>query len=211
LNDPEPLLALTGACIESGGVTTDPVTASGGERLVALVGYWSPLFRLLRAEASLTAGELRFAGIPYREALASGTLALASRDAPSSAWTTERYLTESARFSGLTRRAARERVAATSASFGVLAYAKRRLRDLPTAARRVLPLVRACLGHPRVVCAEAPLSDLDATDAVIVAAALERVVSDHAVVLSFPARPADGPSRVLLERADFAFELGRDP
>jgi ABC-type Na+ transport system ATPase subunit NatA len=100
-------------------------------------------------------------------------------------------------------------VSAASGSFGILAYAKRRLRDLPTAARRVVPLVRACLARPRVVCAEAPLSDLDAVDAVIVAAALERVASDHALVLSFPARPADGPARALLERADFVFELDR--
>ncbi len=209
MSDVPPLITLAGACIESGGVKTDPMTASGGKRLVALVGYFSPLFRLLRGEASLQSGDVRFAGVAAEEALGQGTLSLASRDAPSIPWTLERYLSESARFSGMNRRAASERVGALVTSYGLVAYAKRRLGDLPTAMRRVVPLVRACLDRPLVICAEAPLSDLDSTDALVVAAAIERLLGERALVLSFPAWPAGDPARALAERADFVVDLGQ--
>jgi ABC-type nitrate/sulfonate/bicarbonate transport system ATPase subunit len=209
LSDVPPLITLAGACIESGGVTTLPMTASGGKRLVALVGYFSPLFRLLRGEARLRSGAVRFAGISAPAALGQGTLSLASRDAPSAPWTVERYLTESARFSGLERRDASKRVTELVTSYGLVAYSKRRLLDLPTAIRRVIPLVRACLDRPLVICAEAPLSDLDSTDALVVAGTIERLLAERALVVSFPTWPPGDPARALAERADFVLDLGQ--
>jgi hypothetical protein len=211
LSDLPPLLTLAGACIESGGAKTDPLSASGGARLVALVGYFSPFFRLLRGEASLCAGDVRIAGLSLGEAFGAGALGLASRGIPSAAWTLERYLTESAQLSGLMPRAARARVSELSAAYGLLPYVRRRLRDVPTPFDRVVPLVRACLQRPRVVFAEAPLSDLDASAAMTVARALERVLAEQALVLSFPTLPPGGPALTLFERADFVVEVGRAP
>jgi ABC-type multidrug transport system ATPase subunit len=211
LSEPPPLLALAGACIESGGAKTDPLSASGGARLVALVGYFSPFFRLLRGEANLCAGNVRIAGLSLREAFGTGALGLASRGVPSAAWTLERYLTESAQLSGLTPGVARARVSELCTSYGLLPYAKRRLRELPTPLDRIVPLVRACLQRPRVVFAEAPLSDLDAAASVDVAGALERVLAERALVLSFPTMPLGGQALTLFERADFVVELGRAP
>lgn len=198
-----PLITLEEACIESGPSVGAPLSASGGTRLVALIGYFSPLFRLLRAEDRLRSGAVRFLGVPAGEALASGVLALASREAPGASWTLERYLLESARLTGLGRRQAKANVTAELMGFGLAGLGRQRLRDLPATTRRIASLARASLSRAQVLCAEAPLSDLDGPNAGAVLVALERVLSERALVISFPTPPTDGAAKALAERADF--------
>ena len=209
MSDERPLITLVEACIESGPSVTEPLTASGGTRLVALIGYFSPLFRLLRTEDRLRSGVVQFLGVPLLEALDSGLLALASREAPSASWTLERYLLEGARLAGLPRRAAKERASSELSGFGLIGQARRRLAELPPSARRVASLARASLTRARVVCSEAPLSELDPPGEAVVIAALERIATERALIVSFPATPTDGIAKSLVERADYRIEISR--
>ena len=198
-----PLLTLDQACIESGRSTAGPWSASGGQRLVAVVGYFSPFFRVLRGEARLVQGAVRLADQDATRALRAGQVALASQEAPSLPWTTERYLYESARLSLLVKRPAEARVRDVLASLGLTHARTTRLRDLSALERRLVSLGRAALGNPEVLCAEAPLSELDATSEARVTDVLERLATATRLVVSFPAAPLGGRARELFDRADF--------
>jgi len=207
LSDARPLLTLDQACIESGRSTTGPWNATGGERLVALVGYFSPLLRLLRGEARLARGAVRVAGDDATGVLRSGRVALASQEAPSVTWTAERYLEESARLSLLGRQPARARVQAVLASLDLAEVSKVRLRELGTRERRLVSLARAVLGNPDVICAEAPLAELDGASEARVADALERILAERRLIVSFPTAPLGGRAGELFERADLTITV----
>jgi predicted ABC-type transport system involved in lysophospholipase L1 biosynthesis ATPase subunit len=209
LNEAAPLFALERACIESGPFTTDPQSASGGQRLVALVGYFSPFFRLLRGDARLASGAVRLAGRPAREALFDGEVALASFETSPLAWTAQRYLEESARLALCDRRAASERVGVELERFGLGPIAKLRLCDVAASWRRRVSLARAAVTGAKAICAEAPLVDLDRAGENVVTQALASVGEERRLLLSFPARPAGGSAREFFERADFAVVVAR--
>jgi len=207
LSDSGPLVALERACFRIGDATTEPLTAAGGGRLVALIGYFSPFFSYLRAEATLASGSVSFAGLGANAAFAGGAVTVASRDTPLASWTTERYLTESARFLGKSRRQAERHASTTLTSFTLLAHARQKLRELPPAARRLVSLARAASTDARIVCAEAPFSDLEPGAEELVGAALERILAGRALVVSFPVVPAGGAALSLAERADFVVRV----
>lgn len=207
MSDGAPLFTLDGACIESGGVVTAALSGSGGDARVALLGPASPIFRYLRGEARLVSGSVRVAGRDAREALRSGRLAVASQELPASVWTVAQHLEASARFAVLGKRSARRLVERTLARLGVSAPLGRRLHELDVPLRRALSLVRAALGEPEVICAEAPLVDLDPASDALVGGVLTRLLDERRLVVSFPAAPLDGTGKALLERADFTLEL----
>jgi ABC-type nitrate/sulfonate/bicarbonate transport system ATPase subunit len=209
LSEGQPLFALEQARIESGGSTTEPWSARGGERLVALVGYFSPLFRLLRREARLMSGAVRLAGKDAVESVRAGAVALASREAPAADWTTERYLEQGMRLAHGPVRRDQERMRALLASFGLAGTAARRLRELPPADRRLVSLARAILSDAAALCVEAPLSELATAEENRVADALEEVARERRLILSFPAEPLGGRARQLFERADFTVAIRR--
>lgn len=209
MSEQAPLFALERACIESGRLTTAELSASGGERLVALVGYFSPFFRLLRAEARLVSGAVRLAGKDAPAALRNGDVALASFEAPPLTWTARRYLVESARLSGFERRAAERRADDELERAKLAAGANLRLCDVDGAVRRRISLARAATSAAATIVVEAPLVELDATTEELVVSALERLGEERRLVVSFPAAPLGGRALELFERADFAVTVVR--
>ncbi len=209
MNETAPLLALERACIESGGVTTEALSAAGGERRVALVGYFSPLFRLLRAEARLVSGAVRLAGSDAREALQRGDVALASFEAPPLAWTLRRYVVEGARLALFDLRAAERRADAELEHAALASVANLRLCDVDGGVRRRASLACAAVTRATTIVAEAPFVDLDATTEGAVAGTLERLAGERRLLVSFPAAPFGGPAREFFERADFTVTITR--
>jgi ABC-type Na+ transport system ATPase subunit NatA len=209
LNERAPLIALERACVESGRTTSEALNATGGERFVALVGHFSPLFRLLRGEGRLVAGAVRFGGADAVAALRRGEVALAPFAAPALRWTARRYLVENARLALLGRRAAERRADAELAGSGLDSRANLRLCDLDEAARRRLALASAAVTSAGTVVAEAPFVELDARSEELVANGLERFAAERRLIVWFPAAPLGGRARELFERADFTVVLTR--
>lgn len=209
MNEAAPLITLERACIESGGVTTEALTAAGGRRLVALVGYFSPFFRLLRNDGRLVSGAVRLAGTEAIFALRLGNVALAPFEAPALRWTPRRYLVENARLAPFERRAAEARAEAELERSELRAVANLRLCDLDQNARRRIALAGAAVTRATTIVAEAPLVELAAPAEATVASALERLLEERRLVVSFPAVPLDGRARELFERADFTVVVAR--
>jgi hypothetical protein len=205
-NAAAPLLELEGARIDCGGFTTAPLDATGGVRLVALVGYASPIFRLLRGDARLAGGSVRLAGLDVREAVTSGAVALASRTAPPVDWTVRRFLVASARLVPLAKHDIERRVQDALERFRLGAVAAHALRDLPDSTRCLVALARAGLGDAAVVFVEAPFSDLDSSMYTNISAALENL-AERRLLVSFPAEPEADRGRSWLDRADFSVRL----
>jgi ABC-type transport system involved in cytochrome c biogenesis ATPase subunit len=201
------LLSLTSARIDDGTFTTEPLDAAGGTRLVALVGYFSPFFRLLRGEARLASGAVRLAGLDARAAVASGTVAVTSRAAPPLRTSVRHFLVMSARLSLVPRREADRRVNAALERFGLRRVADYALRDVPDGTRRVASLARASVGDASIVVMESPFAELDLTTYAVVAGAFEAIASERRVIVSFPAEPEADRGHPFVERADFAFRL----
>ncbi|HEX6765760.1 MAG TPA: hypothetical protein VF103_09795 [Polyangiaceae bacterium] len=197
-----PLLSLDRARILAGGAVGEPFTARGGTARLTLVGNVRPLFRLLARDATLESGEALVAGVPFREAVASGVVGLALSDPPLPAdWNAERYLTESARLAGLREPDVRREVESAIQRFELAASARRRLGDSIVAMRRVVLLAHATLGSPRVVCAEAPLANLDPSSRAYVEGALEVAANGRRLLASVTS--VLDAERVLVERADW--------
>jgi predicted ABC-type transport system involved in lysophospholipase L1 biosynthesis ATPase subunit len=210
-NDAAPLLALESARIEQGAFTTEPLTASGGTRLVALVGYFSPFFRLLRGEARLASGAVRLGGHDAREAVRSGSALVASQSAPPLALRVRQFLVASARLALLAEREAERRVGAALERLRLSAVAEHALADVPEGVRRRVSLARAALGSATLVIAEAPLAELDPTTYAEVASLLDEIAAEQRLIVSFPAEPEPDRGLALLERADFTLRFSLGP
>jgi ABC-type lipoprotein export system ATPase subunit len=202
-----PLLVLDGARIESGGIAGEPLTCSGGANRLTLVGNFRPLFRLLSGEARLDAGRAELAGIPAAGAVRTGALGLALLDPPLVPdFSVERYLLESARLAGLAEADAKAAVEAALAYFELGGLRRLKPKTLFAPARRVLLLAHATLAAPEILCAEAPLADLDAEGQAYVALALEKAAAGRRLMVSVPTSVPAGAERAMLERADFIIE-----
>jgi len=209
LNEVTPLIALERACIESGRTTTEPLDASGGERTVALVGYSSPFFRLLRNDGRLVSGSVRIAGKDAKLALRLGEVALAPFEAPALRWTARRYLVENARLALFDRRSAERRADGELERSELAGVANLRLCDVDTGVRRRMALASAAVTRATTIVAEAPLGELAATAEAVVANALGRLAADRHLIVSFPALPLGGPAREFFERTDFTAVIER--
>lgn len=209
MNEAAPLLTLERACIESDRTTTEALDAAGGERFVALVGYFSPLFRLLRGDGRLVAGSVRIGGKDVVSALRLGEVALAPFAVPALKWTARRYLIENARLALLDRRAAERRADAELVGSGLGFRANLRLCDLDEAARRRVALASVAVTPASTLIAEAPLVDLDAVTEELMLNGLERFRAERRLIVSFPAAPLGGRVRELFERADFTVTVTR--
>jgi ABC-type Na+ transport system ATPase subunit NatA len=199
-----PLIALEAARIEAGGETSEPFDTHGGSRAVALVGNFRPLFRLLARDARLVSGRAEILGAPCGAAVAERVVGLALSDPPlPEDWTVERYLTESARLVGLDQKHARDEVDAALTSFGLSSFARHRLAQTARPLRRAVLLAHATLAAPPVLCAEAPLADLDPFGQAEVAAVLERAAVGRRLVVSFRGPRTNGAERAFARRADW--------
>jgi ABC-type multidrug transport system ATPase subunit len=195
------------ARIACGAFTTEPLEFAGGGRFVALVGYASPLFRLLRGEATLASGAVRLAELDARDAVRSGAVAVAATRAPPLKWSTRQFLVASARLSLVPARETERRVNAALERFRLEGMAKYALRDVPEGTRRVISLARASLAGADVVVAEMPFAELDLAAYAEVAAALELILPERRLIVSFPAEPEEDRGRAFVERADFTVFL----
>jgi len=199
-----PLLELDAARIEAGGAAGEAWTARGGERRLALVGDFRPLFRLLGADATLLSGTARLGTVPLAAAVARGVAGLAPLDPeliPD--WTAERYLLETARLRGFGEPDARRAADAAIALFELYGAARMRVTQLYVAVQRVVQLAQATIGEPVCLCVEAPLSGLDAEAQVYVSAAIDRACAERRLIVSVPTLPARGAERTLVDRADW--------
>ena len=202
------LLSLTNARIDCGAFTTEPLDAAGGTRLVALVGYFSPFFRLLHGEARLASGAVRLAGLDARAAVANGTVAVTSRTAPLLRTSVRQFLVASAELSLVPRREAEQRANAALERFGLRPVADHALQDVADGPRRVASLARASMGDASIVVMESPFAELDLATYAVVAATFEAIASERRVIVSFPAEPEPDRGQPLVERADFTFRVG---
>lgn len=201
--DDAPLLELESARIEQPAFTTEPLSASGGTRLVALVGYFSPLFRLLGGEARLASGAVRLAGQDAREAVRRGTAIVTAQSAPPLAQSVRQYLVANARLGLVEKREAERRVGAVLERLRLSSVAERALADVADGERRRVSLARAALATATLVIAEAPFAELDLTTYADVASLLDELAAERRLIVSFPAEPEPDRGRALLERADF--------
>lgn len=202
-----PLVAFDAACIDCGHFTTEPLVGSGGTRLVALVGYASPFFRLLRGEARLARGAVRLAGLDANRAVQSGTVAVASRGTPPLRTSVRRFLAASARLSLVPRRDIGRRVNGVLERFRLTAVADFALSDLPDPTRRVVSLARTTLGDASIVVAEAPFAELDLRSYAEIHAVLEVIATERRLVVSFPAEPEADRGHAFVSQADFRVDL----
>jgi ABC-type Na+ transport system ATPase subunit NatA len=199
-----PLLEFEAARIEAGGVTGEAWTARGGERRLALIGNFRPLFRLLASDATLISGSARLGTVPLSSVVARGIVGLAPLDPeliPD--WTAERYLLETARLRGLAESDARRAADAAIATFELHGAARMRVVQLYVAVQRVVQLAQATIGAPACLCVEAPLLGLEAEAQAYVSGAIDRAVVERRLIVSLPALPASGAERALVERADY--------
>jgi len=202
-----PLLTLDGARIESTGTVSEPLTCRGGAERLVLVGNFRPLFRLLAGDARLGSGAAELAGGPLTSAVRSGSAGLALLDPPLVAgWTLERYLLESARLAGFAEADAKRTIEASLTYFELAGLRRVRLETLFPPMRRAALLAHATLGAPVVLCAEAPLSDLDAEGQAYVARALERAAYGRRLLVSVPTLLPEGAERALVNGADWVVE-----
>jgi len=200
----QPLLLLEGARIETAGESGPPLDARGGVRTVALIGNFRPLFRLFAQSTRLTSGRAELLGTPVDQAVRERVAGLALCDpelVPS--FTAERFLLESARLTGMSERHAKNEVDAVLALLGLGGYARHRLGQLGVPLRRAFVLAHAVLGGPLVLCAEAPLADLDPAGQAEVAAVLERAALGRRLLVSSRERSTSGPAHELVARADW--------
>jgi hypothetical protein len=198
-----PLLELEGARIrqQGGGLGAElSVRSAGG--LVVLVGDFSPLFALLSRNAELYAGVASVNGTSAELAVQSGAVGLARADTrlPPD-WTPERYLTESAELSGMSRRETARAVEEALARFELTREARRKLVDFAVPFRRVLLLAHATLGAPRSLAVDDLFGGVDAGAKAYLASALERAAAGRPLLAGVRGVPGDGPERLLVERA----------
>lgn len=208
-----PLLALSAArLVLPDGSRLPELSAEAHGRCVALIGAWSPFFRLLTGEASLAGGQATILGSKASAAVRSGLVGLLLCDPPlPRSWTAGRYLIESGRLLGWRKPRAIQRARELLERFQLTHLTARPLGSLPFVERRALLVAHATLGDPRVVCAEAPLDRLEGDAAAYVGARLELALEHRSAILHFPSPAVLGPERALIDRADrvLVFALGQ--
>jgi ABC-2 type transport system ATP-binding protein len=172
---------------------------SEAERL-ALIGDWSPLFRLLAGEAELAAGTLHVAGMPVPLGVEQGKVGLMRLDPLlPGAWSAEQFLASSAELGGGPRNTAQKTAFQTLERLGLTELASRRLAHLQLAERRALLVAHALLTDPRVLCLEQPLVGLDTHAEEAVLAVIERACAGRRLIVAV-ADPELGPgSRQLVQ------------
>jgi ABC-2 type transport system ATP-binding protein len=172
---------------------------SEAERL-ALLGDWSPLFRLLAGEAELAAGSLRVAGALAPLGVEQGVVGLMRLDPLlPSAWSAEQFLASSAELGGAPGKAARKTAFQTLERLGLIELATRRLAHLQLAERRAILVAHAVLTDPRVLCLEEPLVGLDTHAEVAVLAVIERACAGRRLIVAVADPELSPGSRQLVQ------------
>lgn len=152
---------------------------------VALLGDWSPLFKLLSGEAELAAGTLELSGLPARRAVVEGAAGVALLDPPlPQAWTAERVLASGAELAGIARKTAVKLAQKTLERLGLVELGARRVGQLALSDRRALVLAHALLTAPRVLCIEDPLVGLDTAGEEALLSVLARASVERRLLVS---------------------------
>lgn len=176
--------------------------SSGAERL-ALLGDWSPLFRLLTGEAELAAGRVEISGAPVPLGVERGVLGVMRLDPLLPAtWSSEQLLASSAELAGIPRQAAAKVAFQTLERLGLLELAARRLAHLQPAERRALLVAHAVLTDPRALCLEDPLAGLDTHAEQTLLAVIERASAGKRLLVSVADPERSGATRRLLQSCD---------
>ncbi|HWA77187.1 MAG TPA: hypothetical protein VG937_32855 [Polyangiaceae bacterium] len=209
---PAPLLRLARACIVSAdGTQLGPLDAEVKGEQLALIGDFSPVFRLLEGRATLSAGSAEIMGVPLTQALARGVVGFAPLDPPlPPRLSALAYLEESARLLGRGRAFAEQSARDIVKKFELEHLTRRALSTLRVAEKRVLLLASAALGAPPVLCAEAPLDRLDDAAMLYVETALERARAGRLSIVSAISLDALGRERALVERSPELLALAGD-
>jgi ABC-type Na+ transport system ATPase subunit NatA len=166
---------------------------------VALLGDWSPLFRLFSGEAELAGGTLHVAGVPVPLGVEQGTVGLMRLDPllPGT-WSAEQLLSSSSELAGTARKAAGKLAFQTLERLGLAGLATRRLAHLPLAERRALLVAHAILTDPRVLCLEQPLLGLDTHAEQAVLAVIERACAGRRLLVAVSDPELSSGSRQLV-------------
>jgi len=175
---------------------------------LALLGDWSPVFRLLAGEAELSAGVLKVCGVSATEGVQQGALGLQRLD-PSlpNAWSTEQFLGISAELSGLAPAVARRAVQATVERLGLGSLTGRRLGHLRLAETRALLVAHARLTDPKALCLEQPLLGLDTSAEQLLLAVIERAADGRRLLVSLADPEHSAGERELARRSDACIRL----
>jgi ABC-type cobalamin/Fe3+-siderophores transport system ATPase subunit len=175
---------------------------------VALLGDWSPLFRLLSGEAELTAGSLTIGGVAVPLGVERGSIGLMRLDPilPPS-FSAEQLLSTSAELSGVPAAAAGKVAFQTLERLGLVDLATRRLAHLPPAERRTLLVAHATLTDPSVLCLEDPLAGLDTHAEHTLLAVIERAAAGRRLLVSLADPEQSGSTRRLVQSCGDRFGL----
>jgi ABC-type Na+ transport system ATPase subunit NatA len=174
---------------------------SSAERL-ALLGDWSPLFRLLSGEAQLSSGTLQLMGLQVPAAVQQGKIGLMRLDPVlPAAWSGEQLLASSAELSGLSRKAAGQAAFTMLDRLGLVALASKRLGHLQLAERRALLVGHALITEPQLLCLEQPLSGLDTSAEQLLLAVIERALPGRRLLVSLSDAEHSAGERELLQRS----------
>lgn len=166
----------------------------------ALVGDFADFFALLAGQARLVSGRAEIAGVPAADAVRVNRVGLALLDPPLPLeWSAERYLDESALLVGLTPNEASRQVAWLIRRFELENKRHNKLGALPLLERRMLLILGATLGSPKVLCLEAPLARLDERAQEYVEDVLFIAGEGRMLIVSVSELPAAGGERALAE------------
>lgn len=210
-----PLLAARAATLAVGGaIALSDVTFSAGGDRVLLTGDYEALFGALtcvpvgaraaladstaepRGAAEVVSGELAIASLRVDDAAAHLDRVGGAPLDPALPldWTTDAYVTWSARLGGSTRRKAAELAAAALEVVGLKTRARVALRSMPVHERRAAVLAQAIVLSPDVLVAESPSFGLSGVALGYVMEALARATIGRAAIVCAPrldATPAD--------------------
>jgi ABC-type cobalamin/Fe3+-siderophores transport system ATPase subunit len=154
---------------------------------VALLGDWSPLFRLLSGEAQLSAGTLEIGGAAVPAGVEHGRVGVMRLDPllPNT-WSAEQLLASSAELTGMPLKDAQKAAFQTLERLGLGSLLGRRLLQLQLAERRALLVAHAVLTGPDVLCLEEPLAGLDTQAEQTLLAVLDRASVGRRLLVSLP-------------------------
>ncbi|HKY38065.1 MAG TPA: hypothetical protein VJN18_19115 [Polyangiaceae bacterium] len=174
---------------------------SSAERL-ALLGDWSPLFRLLSGEAQLSSGTLQLLDLEVPLGVQQGKIGLLRLDPVLPAtWSGEQLLASSAELAGLSRKAAAQAAFAMLDRLGLVALASKRLGHLQPAERRALLVGHALITDPQLLCLEQPLGALDSSAEQLLLAVIERALPGRRLLVSLADAEHSAGERELLQRS----------
>jgi ABC-type taurine transport system ATPase subunit len=166
---------------------------------VALLGDWSPLFRLLAGEAELAAGSVQLGGVPAPLGVVQGLVGLMRLDPPlPAAWSGEQLLATGAELAGIAEKPARKLAFQTLERLGLSGLAARRLGHLQAPELRALLIAHAVITDPRILCLEQPIIGLDTHAEEAVAAVIERASAGRRLVVALATSTGSAASRQLV-------------